>query len=268
MQEHLKITKELYFPDGTYHCVVASPHPLAETVVFDSQGFDFMKLSLQKNALLNTGYRGKTLLNIPYIPAARQDRVCNSGEPLSAKAVAQAINFLNFDMVLTMVPHSDVITALIDNIGVYELEGVFTKENVPELFDRDPAEIVAVAPDAGAAKRTITFAKKFGFGFLQANKVRDVSNGKILSIEVNGEIDPNKKYVVVDDICAMGRTFIGLGNVLIEKGAKEIELVLGHIDKTNGLDKLSDIFQKIYTTNSQAELTTENKNLRVIDVFA
>src|SRR5690349_11711379 len=45
-------------------------------------------------------------LFIPYVPFARQDRVMNSGEPLSLRVMANIINSMNLDKVAFFDPHS------------------------------------------------------------------------------------------------------------------------------------------------------------------
>jgi ribose-phosphate pyrophosphokinase len=267
--QKLEFEKELRFPDASYHCVAKVPDN--QRVRIDSQGFDFLKIAYQKNALYNTGYRGKVILNVPYIPSARQDRICNAGEPFSAKVIGQAINYLGFDQVLTVVPHSDVIGAVIDNLLILELEDIFSELMCPEFHTRRITKVVLVAPDAGASKRTLAVAKDFGFGMIQANKVRDVTTGQIKSIEVPQELNPDLNYIVVDDVCAKGGTFFGLHEALTKKGAKKIDLAVAHVDLDNGIEKLAGIYNKIFTTNSQADYGTifdHLKNVTVVDVFA
>lgn len=268
--QKLKIEKELRFPDGSYHCLIGEH--FGDTVVIDSQGFDFIKVAYQKNALYNTGYRGKVILNIPYIPSARQDRVCVYGEPFSAKVIGQAINYLGFDEIHTVVPHSDVIGAVIDNLVIRELQDVFNEAVCPKMHERMVQRTVLVAPDAGAAKRTLGVAKEFGFNMIQANKVRDVTNGQIKSIEVPYDnLDPDLTYLVVDDVCAKGGTFFGLHKALTERGAKKINLAVAHTDIDNGLASLATVYDHIFTTNSQADFETifeSRENITVVDVFA
>ena len=57
---------------------------------------------------------------MPYIPNARMDRVKNSDEVFTLKYFAEFINDLKFDTVEVLDPHSNVSTALIDNISIIE----------------------------------------------------------------------------------------------------------------------------------------------------
>jgi len=53
---------------------------------------------------------------MPYVPYARQDRVCVPGESFSIKAFAALINMLAFDRVIVVDPHSDVVAAVIARV--------------------------------------------------------------------------------------------------------------------------------------------------------
>ena len=74
---------------------------------------------------------------------------------------------------------------------------------------------------------------------------------------------------MVDDVCAMGGTFLGLHDSMTERGAKRIDLVLAHVDKRNGIDKLLYKYDNIFTTNSQSgiEKFQQTKNVYIEDLF-
>lgn len=258
--EKIKLRKEFRFPDGTYHCLVDPPE--SGDVIIDGRDFDFVRIALQKNALQNLGFTGKILLNLPYIPGSRQDRICNEGEPFTLKVIASLINSLKFDAVLVFEPHSDVAGALIENCVILGVDDLPWLQNPFNNYD------VFVAPDAGASKRVLKICQSYKKGFVQANKVRDVSTGSITKIEVSEKLDPNTKYLIIDDICSMGGTFIGLQKSMVESGAspENIALLVAHVDKKNGLEALANIFPVIYTTNSQGDFLVP-KNVIVEKYF-
>lgn len=80
---------------------------------------DVMKLYMIVGAL--KPYRkkmGKILLYMPYVPYARQDRICNEGEALAIKEFGELINFMNFDQVFVFDPHSDVTGAILNDVTI------------------------------------------------------------------------------------------------------------------------------------------------------
>src|ERR1700690_3762577 len=64
-------------------------------------------------------YRHVPHLVLPFVPGARQDRLNNSGDFLfTAKSIANMINDRCFPSVTILDPHSEVISALINNCTV------------------------------------------------------------------------------------------------------------------------------------------------------
>lgn len=81
---------------------------------------DLMTVLMLNDAVKRTNPSAKRYASIPYIPYGRQDRVCNPGEAFSLKVACDLINSCEFIEVLTYDPHSDVTTALINNLNVME----------------------------------------------------------------------------------------------------------------------------------------------------
>ena len=82
-------------------------------------------------------------LNIPYFPAARQDRVCVAGEPLTVKVFADFINAMKFSRVTIFDPHSEVTPALLDNVRVVD-----NTQFVGAAFKKSAKGLTAVFKDA------------------------------------------------------------------------------------------------------------------------
>ena len=103
---------------------------------------------------------------------------------------------------------------------------------------------------------------------ITASKVRDLDTGKILKTEIP-TIDgfgPKMKYVIVDDICDGGRTFIELAKVIKEqKPDAEIYLIVTHGIFSAGFGELNNYFNKIFTTNSIKE--HDNSQLTQVNLF-
>lgn len=210
---------------------------------------DFMKLCLFTDAYKRVFDTLPKELIIPYIPYARQDRVPNHGEALSIKVFSNLLNTLSYPMVSVLDPHSDVATALIENINIvsqWGFWGTFFKKLIAEdkLGDFD-----LISPDAGALKKIynlndIVKSKVIRVGM----KHRDTQTGKITSVSVDGQ--PFRiTSVVVDDICDGGRTFIELAKV-IRKDYEKLILCITHGIFSNGYDQLFELYDEIYTTNS------------------
>lgn len=214
-------------------------------LAFENNG-DLFDLALLADAFRRQVPGGKLQLFMPYVPYARQDRVCNPGESLSIRVVADFINSLNFERVMIIDPHSDVTPALFNNVYVTSQE-VYA----PSLAWRmDPSKTIIVAPDAGASKKAIKFANAGKFaGLIQAEKVRDMMTGKILETRVPDILVGDMDFLIVDDICDGGRTFIELAKVLRSKTTGKIKLFVTHGIFSAGEKVFDGLIDDVYTAN-------------------
>src|SRR5882762_8449479 len=107
------------FPGGECHAnVCLSSVEIGrhtEIVAYLKHSDDIMMLLLCVNAIRVDNPHTEINLYLPYLPYARQDRVCNAGEPLSIQVMANLINSLNCNSVIVYDEHSSVTTALLKN---------------------------------------------------------------------------------------------------------------------------------------------------------
>lgn len=190
-------------------------------------------------------------LFMPYIPNARMDRVKNSDEVFTLKYFAEFINDLKLDSVEVLDPHSNVSTALIDNISIIEPTDIIL--NLLETVNSD-GNAILFFPDEGAMKRYSHIASKCGIPYVFGMKNRDWRSGEILGLEVLGETDavPGKNILIVDDICSRGGTFLHSAKALKAMGAADIDLYVSHLENSvwEGDMIRSGLVRNIYTTNS------------------
>ena len=163
------VKEDFTFPDGSYHCKLDDfLFPSNGWVRFEVQDFDFVKLATQVDAVRRTAFHMdsdlKLELFIPYIPSARQDRLCDVGEPFTSKVVAGLINSLKFDKVITLRPHSDVMPALINNLKVMDISDTSVGWVFADL------NVILVAPDIGASKATQKLGMHYRLPVVQAFK--------------------------------------------------------------------------------------------------
>lgn len=264
------------YPDGTP--MVADPNKDAATRGFHT--FDTMVLRPKNLDSFVTGMfaadalaeRGQPIRNlvIPFVPGARQDRLNPVGDFLfTAKSVARMINERNFDRVVLQDPHSTVIAGLIDRAVVAPLDALFNEGNNHVMFFTNYDGIIS--PDAGAGARTREFAEFLqkihgrGFEVVQAFKHRDVDTGKLSGFEVT--VQEGKKYLVVDDICDGGGTFVGLGQQIVKQGAKA-DLFVTHGIFSKGTNSLTKIYNRIVTTDSTLFEKYDSQEINTTDWIA
>ena len=239
------------FGSGENHVQVLSQVSSQATIMFRYQGdASLIQLFLLTDALRRQGAR-EIDLHIPYFPGARQDRVCNVGEPLSVKVYADLINQQHYNKVVIFDPHSDVVSALLSNVQIIK-----NHQMIQAVLNELGSDVILVSPDAGSNKKIFDLSAQLGgLHVIRADKIRDVRNGAIIQTEIYCDDLCGKTALIVDDICAGGRTFIELAKKLKQKNCERVVLAVSHFEGAADLKKLADSgINLIYTTNSLHDL--------------
>ena len=222
-------------------------------------------------ALRQLGVRSVSLY-VPFFLGSRSDRKFKEGGTNYLKnVIAPIINSQNFDCVLTLDPHSDVLEAVLNNYEKID-NLMLVKSALAKIDNKDGAQdrIILVSPDGGALKKIFDVAEHFQIpNIVTAIKHRDIKTGKITHTEVplSDNVKANRmyyngcKFVIVDDICDGGRTFIELSKAIKDKVPDaKIYLIVTHGLFTSGFGELNEYFEKIFTTNSYADVTIGETN--------
>lgn len=266
------------FPDGqqTVDIETGSIFLKGEDIKIESRIRTFRDLEIiiaSNQALRGIGVKSVSFY-IPFLMGSRSDRKFREGGVNYLKSViCPVINSQGFSEVITLDPHSDVLEACLNN---YRKINNFTlvKNSLAEIDNKNGAQdrIVLVSPDGGALKKIFDVAEEFKIpNIVTAMKHRDIQTGKITHTEVPNLSNYGKdhKFVIIDDICDGGRTFIELAKEIRKQNeTSEIFLVVTHGVFSNGLYELSKCFTKIYTTNSYRDCNVEeDSDYTVSDKF-
>lgn len=217
---------------------------------------DLFDLAMWNDYIMNVDIHIKRILIMPYAPAARADR----GIPFGAEVYGEFIANMMFDQTIIFDAHSPVIIEKLE----YQVGNKVTEITVKDFFTQNRALLPGqydgvIAPDKGAVKRAGDVADALGVPLYTVNKVRDFDTGKLLSFEVP-TLDSSKKYLVVDDICDGGGTFLGMMEAFGSGfGRHNIDLYVSHgVFSGGSLTYLPYKFGKIVTTNSYGPETLIN----------
>ena len=187
---------------------------------------------------------------LPYVPFSRQDRVNIAGEPFSLKVFADIINSCNAKVVEIEDPHSDVTTALINNVKVRYQHEIF------ERYFKDKKDFYLICPDGGALKKIYKLAAIVNtLGVIECSKLRNTKTGEITDININCQpydIE-GKECIIVDDICDGGRTFVELAKVLKRFEASKVTLMITHGFFTKGIEVFDNLIDEIYTNKGRVK---------------
>lgn len=228
-----------------------------------SSSNDVMDLLLVENALRHAFAKDFVLnLELPYLPYARQDRVCASGQAFSLEVFAGMIKSMNPNRIVTWDCHSNVGLALTGAINVSPEAMIRTDAALLALLQQENS--VLVCPDKGAIQRCTDISQKLGVKeMVFCEKQRDPSTGKIYRTDVLAEDLSGKCAVISDDICDGGYTFIKIAEQLRAKKAERIVLFVTHGIFSKGLSVFDGLIDEVITTNSFPQ--TANPKLKVID---
>lgn len=256
------------FPDGQQTVDIIDSFINSEEVKIKSRfnGFRDLELIICANkALVNQG-ASKVHLYVPYFLGARSDRKFQEGGINYLKqVVCPIVNSQKFKSITVLDPHSDVLEACLDNYNKVD-NHILVKWALTDIDNKNGANsrICLVSPDAGAYKKIFDVAKRFNISnIITATKIRDLKTGNIISTEIPDLdiVDEKRelKYVIVDDICDGGRTFIELAKVIkaIRPDSK-IYLVVTHGIFSSGLKPFKGFIDQIYTTDSIMEIDSMN----------
>jgi ribose-phosphate pyrophosphokinase len=213
---------------------------------------DILQLLLTTNALKQLYPHHEIQLFLPYIPYARQDRVCFPGDAFSLEVFASLINSQGYSKVTVVDAHSSVSLQLINNCVEKAQQLV-----VPLITSRVKDINSIVSPDKGATVKTKNWVDAWTMPvqLVQAGKRRD-SLGKIVATELylDSNSQPLGNCLIVDDICDGGRTFIELAKVLYREGATQVYLYVTHGIFSQGVQVLKDNgISKVFTTDTFPE---------------
>ena len=269
------------YPDGQQSVkIIDTVYPFLEGPVAiwsRMNSFRDVELIASARASLNGLGIKEIHLYVPYFLGARSDRKFGAGESNYLKEViCPMINLQEFASVTVLDPHSDVLEACLNN---------FRKEPNLEMVGRALAKIndkkdakektVIVSPDAGAMKKIYSVSEAFGIeNVIIAAKHRDLKTGKITHTEVPDlnkySIDSN--FVIIDDICDGGRTFIEIAKVIQshvwprdEYFRGKIYLIVTHGIFSSGFLDLSKHFDKIFTTDSVRVVNVEEESDHTVE---
>jgi ribose-phosphate pyrophosphokinase len=104
---------------------------------------------------------------------------------------------------------------------------------------RDLAGTVVVAPDMGHAKSAARFAKSLGMPVAAGDKERISDTEVRIGGLVGRPIQGHHRAIIYDDEISTGGSIIGISQVLIEQGVKEIWVACTHgVFVRGGLERL------------------------------
>lgn len=185
---------------------------------------------------------------LPHFPYARQDRVTEPREPISAKLMAHLLEESGADHVMTLDFHSDQIQGFF-SIPADALVGrrIFAEYFLAKKL-KNP---VVVAPDVGGAKRAKKFADMLGAGLAILHKTRPAHQVAEIQ-QVVGDV-AGKTCILFDDMIDTAGSLLMAKEALLKAGANpDIYAVATHaVFSGPALERLKAAgFKEVVVTDS------------------
>lgn len=215
---------------------------------------DIFDLVLTADALNQKFPECELFIEIPYLPYARQDRVCAPGQAFSLKVLTRILNQIeNVKSLVIWDCHSPVGVELTGATNVPAEDIIKTHPELTALIM--DLNSVVICPDKGAVGRTRDIVNAFEKDFqpepiVYCEKVRDPATGQITHTNVKVESLEGRTAIITDDICDGGYTFIKVAEQLKSKGANRVILFVTHGIFSKGLDVFDELIDHIFTTDS------------------
>jgi ribose-phosphate pyrophosphokinase len=182
-----------------------------------------MELLIMVDALKRASARRITAV-IPYFGYARQDRRPRSTRvPISAKVVANLLETVGVERVLTMDLHADQIQGFFD----IPVDNIYASPVLlADLKSKSYRDLTVVSPDVGGVVRARALAKQLGCDLAIIDKRRPAANVSEV-MHVIGEIE-GRNCVIMDDMIDTAGTLVKAAEVLKERGAKSVYAYCTH----------------------------------------
>jgi ribose-phosphate pyrophosphokinase len=206
---------------------------------------NLMQLCLILDALKRAS-AGRVTAVVPYYGYARQDRKVVPRAPISAKLVADFLTVAGMSRMVTIDLHAGQIQGFFD----LPVDNLYALPVFLEYMREFDGEIVIVSPDAGGTERARAYAKKLDATLAIIDKRRDEPN-KAKAMNLIGDVK-GKIAIVVDDMIDTAGTIVAAGDVILEKGAKEVMACATHpVLSGPAIDRLNaSAFSQIIVTST------------------
>jgi len=229
-----------------------------------------MELFIMVDALKRAS-AGRITAVIPYFGYARMDRRPRSMRvPISAKVVANMIEAVGVNRVLTMDLHADQIQGFFD----IPVDNIYASPVLlSDLKSKRYQDLIVVSPDVGGVVRARALAKQLNCDLAIIDKRRPAANVSEI-MHVIGDIQ-GRNCVIMDDMIDTAGTLVKAAEVLKERGANSVYAYCTHpVFSGAAIERLkASQIDEVVVTNTipladAARSTSKIRQLSVAFLFA
>ncbi|MGZ8174233.1 MULTISPECIES: ribose-phosphate diphosphokinase [Methylobacter] len=180
-------------------------------------------------ALKDASARSVTAV-LPYLGYARKDRKTKARDPVTTRYVAQLLEAVGTDRVVTLDVHNlaafqNAFRCPTDHL---EAKNLFVEHFAARVLD---LEVVVVSPDVGGVKRAEQFREALsrrlnrpaGSAFMEKQRSAGIVSGEALVGDVKG-----KAAIIIDDMISTGGTISRTALACRNRGAQSVHAAASH----------------------------------------
>jgi ribose-phosphate pyrophosphokinase len=200
---------------------------------------------------------------IPHFGYARQDKITDPREPISAKLVANLIECAGAKHIITLDLHSDQTQAFFEK----PVDNLTAKKLFLDYFEKKKLKnLVVVSPDSGGAKNADKLAKLLGASLAILHKSRPTHNQAEIQ-KVVGEVN-GKTAILFDDLVDTAGSVAAAADALRQNGAKKVFLAATHAVLSGDAKKklAAAKFEEIIFTDSVSQDFGKMKNVKILSI--
>ena len=228
---------------------------------------NLMELMLITDALKRSSVSKITAI-LPYYGYARQDRRVRSARvPISAKVIADMMNTVGVDRVLTVDLHSESIQGFFDMPADNVYATKIMHDDIKAKSSSDE-QILVVSPDVGGVVRARALAKFLDESDLAIIDKRRATANESEVMNIIGDVK-GKSCIVPDDIIDTAGTLCNAAQALKDAGAAKVKAYITHpVLSGPAIERISNsLIDELVVTNS-IPLSPEAKKCSKIRVIS
>jgi ribose-phosphate pyrophosphokinase len=173
---------------------------------------------------------------IPHFSYARSDKKDAARISVGGRMVADLLESVGVDRVLTMTLHAPQVHAFF-RVPTDQLHAL--KELAEHFRGEDLSNTMVVSPDLGNAKSATAFSRLLDVPVAAGAKER-MPDDKVVITSVIGDVE-GKDIIVLDDEIANGSTILAIVEQLEKRGVGRIRVVCTHgLFSNNALHRIAD----------------------------
>ncbi len=208
-----------------------------------------MEFLLMVDALERLGARHITAV-IPWMGYSLQDKAFRTGEPISAKVIANIISNSYVKRAIIFDLHNSSIPGFYSIPTQHITAANMFADHIRQSFSME--QVIVASPDFGGLKRARQFAELLDVDLVNIDKQRDLRTGVVTAHSVQGGSVKGKSVVLFDDCILSGGTVVEASALLKEQGANDVHFVATHgLFTGDALKKLAEsTVDSVIITNS------------------